>query len=58
MPSKYKLQREILLGGRIRMVRMPPEEARGPCWARYLAQLLWAGEEFYLQIDSHMLRMP
>ena len=27
--------------------------ATGPCWARYRAQQLWRGEEFYLSIDSH-----
>ncbi|KAJ1483978.1 GlcNAc-domain-containing protein, partial [Baffinella frigidus] len=35
-------------------VRVPHTEARGPCWARYLAQKLWNHEEYYLQIDSHM----
>ncbi|MBP01442.1 MAG: hypothetical protein CMM25_01335 [Rhodospirillaceae bacterium] len=29
-------------------------EAKGPAWARYLASTLWSGEEYYLQIDSHM----
>ena len=37
---------------------MPAEDARGPCWARYLAQLLWKKEELYLQLDSHMRFVP
>ncbi|CAK0865415.1 unnamed protein product [Prorocentrum cordatum] len=46
------------LGGRLREVRLRAEDARGPCWARYLAQLLWRGEELYLQLDSHMRFVP
>ncbi|EKX45392.1 hypothetical protein GUITHDRAFT_71355 [Guillardia theta CCMP2712] len=38
----------------VRETRFHWKEARGPCWARYLAQRLWAGEKYYLQIDSHM----
>jgi len=30
------------------------KDARGPCLARYIAQSLWQGEQYYLQIDSHM----
>lgn len=40
------------------MISMPAEDARGPCWARYLAQLLWKKEELYLQLDSHMRFVP
>ena len=29
-------------------------ESRGACWARSQAQTLYAGEDFLLQIDSHM----
>lgn len=58
LPGDRKIEREVLLGGRIRLVRMKLQEARGPCWARYLAQLLWSGEELYLQLDSHMRFVP
>eukprot|EP00439_Symbiodinium_sp_Y106_P047909 s4539_g6.t1 len=51
-------QLKEMMGGRIRSLRMTPEAARGPCWARYLAQLLWSGEELYLQLDSHMRFVP
>lgn len=29
-------------------------EAEGVCWARYMTQQLWDGEEYTLMIDSHM----
>ncbi len=29
-------------------------ESGGACWARARAQALWAGEDYYFQIDSHM----
>eukprot|EP00434_Breviolum_minutum_P032013 symbB.v1.2.028313.t1/scaffold2956.1/size66508/2 len=45
-------------GGHLRVISMPAEDARGPCWARYLAQLLWKKEELYLQLDSHMRFVP
>lgn len=38
----------------IKKIIMTDKEARGPCWARYLIQQEWKGEEYFLQIDSHM----
>ncbi|MBI1804711.1 MAG: hypothetical protein HY033_02445 [Ignavibacteriae bacterium] len=38
----------------IRYIRVDAAESRGVCWARHLIQQQWAGEEFVLQIDSHM----
>lgn len=44
-----------LPAGSVRQLRLAHTEARGPCFARHLAQSrLFGGEEFYLQIDSHM----
>ena len=43
-----------LLGGRLRALELPTSEAKGPCWARYLNELLWEGEEWFSQMDSHM----
>ncbi|GAQ88896.1 N-acetylglucosaminyltransferase family protein [Klebsormidium nitens] len=43
---------------RVREVRVDWREATGPCWARHRAQQLWDGEEFFLQIDSHMRFAP
>ena len=37
----------------IRVDRVDCKLATGPCWARYRAQQLWRGEEYYLSIDSH-----
>tara|TARA_Y100000389_G_scaffold8472_4_gene8076 strand:+ start:7491 stop:8669 length:1179 start_codon:yes stop_codon:yes gene_type:complete len=39
----------------IRIHRLKHTEALGPTYARYLCSHLWRGEEYYLQIDSHML---
>ena len=41
-------------GAEIKKIIMSDREARGPCWARYLIQQAWTGEEYFLQIDSHM----
>lgn len=38
----------------IRMLSIPWTHASGPCWARALAQRLYRGETYHLQIDSHM----
>ena len=39
---------------RVSYVRVEPVYARGPCWARAIAMSLYDGEDWYLQIDSHM----
>jgi len=39
---------------RVSYLRIDPVDARGPCWARALAMTLYAGESWFLQIDSHM----
>ncbi|HWI82805.1 GlcNAc-transferase family protein [Ramlibacter sp.] len=39
---------------RLSHVRIEPVYARGPCWARALAMSLYEGEDWFLQIDSHM----
>lgn len=38
----------------VREVRCHYSTATGPCAARSMAQQLWAGEEYVLQIDAHM----
>ena len=42
----------------VREIRLDYREATGPCKARALAQKLWAGEEYYLQLDAHMRFAP
>jgi glycosyltransferase involved in cell wall biosynthesis len=39
---------------RVNIVHLHADEARGPCWARHRGYQLWAGEDYVLQIDSHM----
>jgi hypothetical protein len=39
---------------RVTYQRIDPLYGRGPCWARALAMALYEGEDWFLQIDSHM----
>jgi hypothetical protein len=39
---------------RVRTISMRDAEARGPTYARYLCTTLWRGEQYFLQLDSHM----
>jgi hypothetical protein len=41
-------------GARLSQVRIAVADARGPCWARAIAMSLYDGEEWFLQLDSHM----
>lgn len=45
--------REIFKKIDIKIIDMDYKKARGPCWARFLIQQEWNGEEYFLQIDSH-----
>lgn len=38
----------------VRVTEIDARQGKGACWARSLTQQLWRGEEFTLQIDSHM----
>jgi hypothetical protein len=42
----------------VRRIDFPTAQAKGLGWARLQAQSLWQGEEFTLQIDSHMRFEP
>jgi [Skp1-protein]-hydroxyproline N-acetylglucosaminyltransferase len=42
----------------IRTIILDYRDATGPCYARFLAQSLHRGEEYVLQIDSHMRFRP
>ena len=46
------------LRANVRVVAMPSAQAQGPCWARHIAGSLWRGEDYLLQIDSHMRFRP
>lgn len=41
-------------GARLSLVQLAARDARGPCWARALAMTLYDGEDWFLQLDSHM----
>lgn len=47
---------ELPTGGwRTAYLHVAPHQSRGACWARSLAMSLHAGEDYFLQIDSHTL---
>jgi hypothetical protein len=46
--------KEITRPDQVRVSEFHASESRGVCWARSHSQKLWNGEEFTLQIDSHM----
>ncbi|KAK3251918.1 hypothetical protein CYMTET_38766 [Cymbomonas tetramitiformis] len=55
--AKPKSAKQALPEGvrkQVREIHMPFHEAEGPQYARHLAARLYAGEEYCLQIDSHM----
>ena len=39
--------------GRAAWLHVDPAHSRGACWARSLAMSLYAGEDYFFQIDSH-----
>lgn len=45
-------------GPRISYLCVQPQYSRGPCWARAVAMGLYDGEDWFLQIDSHMAFEP
>lgn len=38
----------------MRLLSVREQESLGPCVARYFASKLWAGEQYFMQIDSHI----
>jgi len=42
----------------VRIFHVAAQHSRGACWARHLAQNLWQGEDYFLQVDSHMRFEP
>lgn len=45
---------EAPAGTRLSQVHVDIADARGPCWARAIAMTLYDGEDWFLQLDSHM----
>ncbi len=53
---KFKLDfSKSKIANQITYIHIDPNAARGPCWARSLAQTLMTDEEYFLQIDSHTI---
>ena len=44
----------MLAPSRVSYQRIDPVYARGPCWARAATMALYDGEDWFLQLDSHM----
>lgn len=42
----------------VRVIEVDAKDSKGVCWARNRLQQLWQGEEYTLQIDSHMRFEP
>ena len=38
----------------VRYEHVDPVFSKGPCWARHRAQSFYLGEDYFLQIDSHI----
>jgi hypothetical protein len=54
-PAQWPRPRpDVLAPARMSYVRLDPVDARGPCWARAISMSLYAGEDWFFQIDSHM----
>ncbi|MFM9880044.1 MAG: GlcNAc-transferase family protein, partial [Burkholderiaceae bacterium] len=57
-PTQRLRVTNALLQQKIRYEYMHPLAARGACWARALAMKLYRDEDWFFQIDSHMMFMP
>ena len=53
-PEKDGVNIRNLASGQITYVHIHPNDARGACWARSVGMSLYSGEDWFLQIDSHM----
>ena len=50
----YCFEKSFADHAQVRSLYLHHGDAKGPCFARALAQTLWRGETYFLQIDSHM----
>jgi glycosyltransferase involved in cell wall biosynthesis len=44
----------LFYGKNVRALVVQASDSRGVCWARHMGYRLWDGEDYVLQIDSHM----
>ena len=49
---------DLLADDRFRVLKFHHEQSQGGCWARHLAQGLYDGEDYTLQVDSHTRFAP
>jgi hypothetical protein len=56
--DKFDTLEEYRKDKRFRILDIPFEQSNGACWARNQIQQLYKGEEYTLQIDSHMRFSP
>lgn len=49
-----RLGRPHCEAGRLRVLKLAEAESLGPFFSRFLASKLWRGENYYMQLDSHM----
>ena len=52
VPSEFKFHNNV------RRISIPNNEAKGPCYARYLCSTLFRDETYFMQIDSHTTFVP
>jgi Glycosyltransferase (GlcNAc) len=52
-PDEYCIPHAFEYMDRVRRITIPNIEAKGPTYARYLCSLLYRGETYFCQIDSH-----
>lgn len=54
-PEACLVVSQLKMAGQIRYFSVDTTHARGVCWARALTMSLFQGEDWFLQIDSHMI---
>jgi hypothetical protein len=52
VPTEFKFHSNV------RRITIPDNEAKGPCYARYLCSTLYRDETYFMQIDSHTTFVP
>lgn len=53
-PQDMSTKIKNIASGQITYVHIHPDDARGACWARSIAMSFYSGEDWFMQIDSHM----
>lgn len=56
--QRRRISPDVHARKQIRYVGVDPEDSRGVCWARNVCMSLYQNEDWFFQIDSHMLFDP